>query len=97
LNTAVGSSALRNNTTVPQNVAIDVGAGTNVVTAFNVIAIGILKEHRAFVKQQHEVENLMLTVANLVAMVKEQATLSQKVNAQPELNKSAPQRVTIDN
>jgi hypothetical protein len=30
-------------------------------------------------------------------MVKEQATLIQKVNAQLELNKSAPQRVTIDN
>ena len=41
-----------------------------------------LKEHKAFVEEQHNVEKLETTVANLVATVKEQALQIQKVSAQ---------------
>jgi len=52
-----------------------------------------LKEHKAFVQEQHKVEKLEATVASLVTTVKEQAALIQKVSAQLELNKLAPQTV----
>ena len=52
-----------------------------------------LKEHRAFVEEQHKVENLEATVASLVTTVKEQASQIQKVSAQLEGSKSAPQVV----
>jgi hypothetical protein len=52
-----------------------------------------LKEHKAFVQEQHKTEKLETTVANLVAAVKEQAAQIQKVSAQLELNKPAPQTV----
>jgi len=52
-----------------------------------------LKEHTAFVQEQHKVEKLETTVATLVATVKEQATQIQKVSAQLQLSKAAPQTV----
>jgi hypothetical protein len=52
-----------------------------------------LKEHKAFVEEQHNVEKLEATVANLVATVKEQAALIQKVSTQLEASKPAPQIV----
>jgi hypothetical protein len=52
-----------------------------------------LKEHKAFVEEQHKVEKLQATVANLVATVKEQAAQIQKVNAQLEVSKPAPETV----
>jgi hypothetical protein len=47
---------------------------------------GFLREHR-------KVETLEATVANLVTTVKEQASEMQKVRAQFELSKPAPQAV----
>jgi hypothetical protein len=52
-----------------------------------------LKEHKAFIEQQHKVEKLEATVTNLVATVKEQAAQIQKVSAQLEVSKPAPQTV----
>jgi hypothetical protein len=52
-----------------------------------------LKEHKAFVAAQHKVEKLETTVATLVATVKEQAAQIQKVSAQLEASKPAPQVV----
>jgi hypothetical protein len=52
-----------------------------------------LKEHRAFVEAQHKVEKLEGAVADLVATVKEQAAQIQKVSAQLEVSKPAPQTV----
>jgi hypothetical protein len=52
-----------------------------------------LKEHKAFVEEQHKVEKLEATVTNLVATVKEQAAQIQKVSAQIEVSKPAPQTV----
>jgi hypothetical protein len=50
-----------------------------------------LKEHNAFVEEQHKVEKLQAAVANLLTTVKEQAAQIQKVSAELEMNKSAPQ------
>ena len=47
-----------------------------------------IKEHTAFVEEQHKVEKLEATVANLVATVKQQASQIQKVNARFEMSKS---------
>src|SRR5262249_42094940 len=44
-------------------------------------------------KQQQRIAELEGTVARLAAMVKEQATQLQKVSAQLELSKTAPQTV----
>jgi hypothetical protein len=52
-----------------------------------------LKEHKAFVEEQHKVETLEGTVANLMATVKGQASQIQKVSAQLELSKAAPHTV----
>jgi hypothetical protein len=52
-----------------------------------------LKEHTAFVQEQRKVEKLEATVASLVTMVKEQAAQIQKVSAQFEASKPAPQVV----
>jgi hypothetical protein len=52
-----------------------------------------LKEHKAFVEEQHKVGKLEATVANLVATVKEQASQIQRVSAQLEVSKPAPQTV----
>jgi hypothetical protein len=50
-----------------------------------------LKEHTAFVEEQHKVEKLEATVASLAATVKEQAAQIQRVSAQLEASKPAPQ------
>jgi hypothetical protein len=52
-----------------------------------------LKEHKAFVEAQHKVEKLETTVATLVATAKEQAAQIQKVSAQLEVSRPAPQVV----
>src|SRR5262249_2504724 len=46
-----------------------------------------------FLKEHRKVETLEATVANLVTTVKEQASQIQKVSAQLELSKAAPQTV----
>jgi hypothetical protein len=53
-----------------------------------------LKEHRAFVQEQHKVEKLEATVTRLMATVKEQAGQIHKVSAQLELNGHAPKTVS---
>jgi len=50
-----------------------------------------LKEHKLFVEEQHKVQKLEATVANLVTTVKEQAAQIQKVNARIELSQAASQ------
>jgi hypothetical protein len=50
-----------------------------------------LKEHKAFLEEQHKVEKLEATVTNLVAAVKEQAVQIRKVSAQLEASKPARQ------
>ena len=52
-----------------------------------------LKEHKAFVEAQHKIEKLETTVVGLVTTVKEQAAQIQKVSAQLEVSKAAPQTV----
>jgi trimeric autotransporter adhesin len=60
--------------------------------AINVMLLNeFLKEHKAFVEEQHKVEKLDATVATLLATMKEQAAQIQKVNAQLELRKPASQ------
>jgi trimeric autotransporter adhesin len=49
-----------------------------------------LKEHEAFIEEQHKVEKLEATVASLVATVKEQSAQIQKVSAHVELSEAAP-------
>jgi len=46
-----------------------------------------------FLKEHQKVEKLEATVSSLVAMVKDQAAQIQKVSAQLELSKPAPQTV----
>jgi hypothetical protein len=48
-----------------------------------------LKEHRAFVQEQHKVQKLEAQMTDLISIVKEQAAQIQKVNAQLELSASA--------
>src|SRR6266496_3264787 len=50
-----------------------------------------LKEHNAFVEEQHKVEKLEATVESLAAAVKEQAVQIQKVSAGVALNRPVPQ------
>jgi hypothetical protein len=52
-----------------------------------------LKEHRKNKEQEATITDLKAAVATLSAMVKEQGSQIQKVSAQLELNKSAPQTV----
>jgi hypothetical protein len=52
-----------------------------------------LKEHKSFIEEQHKVEKLEASVASLLATVKEQAAQIQKVSAQIEMRKPAPQVV----
>jgi hypothetical protein len=55
-----------------------------------------LKEHRKNEKQQANIERQQKQIEALATTVKEQAALIQKVSAQFELNKSAPQTVLND-
>jgi hypothetical protein len=49
-----------------------------------------------FLKEHKKVEQLESTITSLAATVKEQAARIQKVSAQLELSKSAPQTVLND-
>ena len=49
-----------------------------------------------FLKEHRKVEKLEATVANLVTTVKEQAAQIQKVSAQLEMSKPAPQTVATN-
>jgi hypothetical protein len=55
-----------------------------------------LKEHRKNERQEVTIAELKAEIATLAVTVKEQAAQIQKVSAQLELSKSAPQRVTND-
>ena len=55
-----------------------------------------LKEHRKNEKQEATTMSLKAEIATLSAIVKEQASQIQKVSAQLELNKPAPQTVSND-
>ena len=55
-----------------------------------------LKEHKAFIEEQHKVETLEATVADLIATTKEQAAQIQKVSGQLKASKPAPQVVKCD-
>jgi hypothetical protein len=62
--------------------------------AVNVMLLNeFLKEHRRAEEQARKVQNLEGTVASLVATVKEQAALIQKVSAKVELQKPSAQTV----
>ena len=50
-----------------------------------------LKEHAAFLEEQHKVEKLEATVTSLVATMKEQAAQIQKVSARLEVSQPAAQ------
>jgi hypothetical protein len=52
-----------------------------------------LKEHKAFVEEQRKVEDLQATVAQQQKQIETLTAGLQKVSAQLELNKSAPQTV----
>jgi hypothetical protein len=54
-----------------------------------------LKEHKAFIEEQHKVETLKATVADLIATTKEQAAQIQKVSGQLKASKSALQVVNM--
>jgi hypothetical protein len=63
-------------------------------TAVNAMLLNeFLKEHKAFVEEQHRVEKLQATVAHQQKQIEALSTGLQKVSAQLELNKSAPQTV----
>src|SRR5262249_14237286 len=53
-----------------------------------------LKEHREVQEQKATIAQFKNEIANLTATVKEQAAQIQKVSAQLELSKSAPQTVS---
>jgi hypothetical protein len=55
-----------------------------------------LKEHRKNERQEVTIAELKAEIATLAVTVKEQAAQIQKVSAQLELSKSAPQRVAND-
>ena len=56
-----------------------------------------LKEHKAFVEEQRKVENLQATVAQQQTAIEALTAGLQKVSAQLEVSKSAPQTVLNDN
>jgi hypothetical protein len=55
-----------------------------------------LKEHKAFVAEQHKVENLQATVAQRQKQIEALTAGLQRVSVQLELNKSARQTVPND-
>ena len=52
-----------------------------------------LKEHKAFIEEQHKVENLQSTVAQQQKQIEALTAGLQKVSAQLEVNRSAPKTV----
>jgi hypothetical protein len=55
-----------------------------------------LKEHKAFVEEQHKLQEQSATMARLEKQIAALAADLQKVSAQLELNKPAPQTVLND-
>jgi len=63
-------------------------------TAVNAMLLNeFLKEHKAFVEEQHKVKNLQATVAQQQKQIETLSAGLQKVSAQFEQNKPAPQTV----
>ena len=63
-------------------------------TAVNAMLLNeFLKEHKAFVEEQHKVANLQATVAQQQKQIETLAAGLQKVNAQLEVSRPAPQTV----
>ena len=63
-------------------------------TAVNAMLLNeFLKEHKAFVEEQHKVENLQTTVAQQQKQIETLTGGLQKVSAQLEVSKFAPQTV----
>jgi trimeric autotransporter adhesin len=63
-------------------------------TAVNAMLLNeFLKEHKAFVEEQHKVEKLQATVAQQQKQIEALTTGLQKISVHLELNKSAPQTV----
>ena len=63
-------------------------------TAVNAMLLNeFLKEHKAFVEEQRKVENLQATVAQQQKQIVTLTAGLQKVSAQLEVSKSAPQTV----
>jgi trimeric autotransporter adhesin len=50
-----------------------------------------LKEHKAFVKEQRKVQRLEAALDAVNQRLKEQEVKTEKISAQVEMNKSAPQ------
>jgi hypothetical protein len=63
------------------------------VAIYNMLLNEFLKEHRRVKEQGATIAELKKEIAGLAATVKEQAAQIQKVSAQIEVNKSAPQVV----
>jgi hypothetical protein len=60
-------------------------------TAVNAMLLNeFLKEHKAFIEEQHKVENLQSTVAQQQKQIEALTAGLQKVSAQLEVNRSAP-------
>ena len=67
-------------------------------TAVNAMLLNeFLKQHKAFIEEQHKVENLQATVAQQQKQIETLTAGLQKVSAQLEVSKSAPQTVLNDN
>jgi hypothetical protein len=63
-------------------------------TAVNAMLLNeFLKEHKAFIEEQHKVENLQSTVAQQQKQIEALSAGLQKVSAQLEVNRSAPKTV----
>jgi hypothetical protein len=63
-------------------------------TAVNAMLLNeFLKEHKAFIEEQHKVENLQSTVAQQQKQIEALTAGLQKVSAQLEVNRSAPKTV----
>ena len=63
-------------------------------TAVNAMLLNeFLKEHEAFVEEQHRVSSLQATVAQQQKQIEELTAGLQKVSAQVEMSKPAPQTV----
>jgi hypothetical protein len=63
-------------------------------TAVNAMLLNeFLKEHKAFIEEQHKVENLQSTVAQQQKQIEALTAGLQKVSVQLEMSRSAPKTV----
>jgi hypothetical protein len=63
-------------------------------TAVNAMLLNeFLKEHKAFIKEQHKIEKLQSTVAQQQKQIEALTAGLQKVSAQLEVSRSAPEMV----